>query len=89
MSKKVISFPITYDERIRNQMGPGYVPCQVSGRWLQFPKNSGWVGDRGEFMFTDIMTAGQNGEPRKICSLLLKKDDILRAVNSVRPSLKW
>lgn len=88
MSKKVIKFPITYDERMINEMGLGYVPCEVSGRWLQFPENSDWIGNRGEFMFVDVMTEGGNGEPRKLCHLLLKKEDILRAVNSVKPSPK-
>jgi hypothetical protein len=84
MSKeKIIKFPISYSQRMKNQMGKGYVPCMVSGRWLQFPdKSSGFFGG-GEFIEISVMTEGMGDKPKKICDLIITREDIMSAVNSV------
>lgn len=78
-SNKIIRVPITYDQRKRNELGDGYVPCQVSGRWLKFSEEAS--DDR--FIPVDVMTMGENKVPRKICELIISKEDILRAINSI------
>jgi hypothetical protein len=47
---KVVRLPISVDRRWRNLVGPGYVPCQVSMRWLRFPKKSEGHFGAGEFL---------------------------------------
>ena len=80
---KIIKFPIGYQQRIKNQMGQGYVPCMVSERWIQFPKRSGGDFPDGEFIGISVMTKGDNGKPRKLCDLVITREDIIRAINSV------
>jgi hypothetical protein len=43
-------------------MGKGYVPCQVSGRWLQFSEES-TVLLSGEYIPIDVKTLGKDGKP--------------------------
>lgn len=33
---KVVRIPISHKQRQLNKHGEGYVPCEVSSRWLQF-----------------------------------------------------
>lgn len=59
-----------------NQFGQGYVPCEVSNRWLQF---SEYTDDR--WIPISVMTLDKNEKPKKICELILSKEDVLRALN--------
>jgi len=68
-------------------MGPGYVPCEVSSRWLQFPENSGGYFSAGEYIEVDVMTLDQNEKPRKICNLILTRADLERALKNVKPPI--
>lgn len=78
--KKIIKMPITYTERKLNEMGNGYVPCQVSERWIQFPENT----TDYRFIPIEIMTIGKDEKPKKICEMIMNRDDIVRAVNAVK-----
>jgi len=76
---KVIKIPITYTQRQLNHYGPGYVPCYMSSRWLQFDK----VIDKNlDYIFVDVMTKNDDGKESKICQLCLDAKDIMRALNS-------
>jgi len=75
---------MTYKERKINEKGPGYVPCEVSGRWLQFPEKSGGNFQIGELMEVKVMTKGDSGNERLLCSLIITKEDLVRAINSVK-----
>lgn len=83
-NEKVVRIPITYSQRKINEMGEGYVPCEVSGRWLQFPDN---VSDL-RWIPVDVMTIGSDSTARKICELVIGKEDILRAINSIEVDKK-
>lgn len=83
MKDKIIKIPISFDQRQINIHGTGYVPCEVTERWLQFPEESQFVGNK-ELMFIDVMTYGKEHETRKLCSLCLSREDILRALNNVK-----
>lgn len=82
--KNLIKFPMTQMERIKNQRGKGYVPCMVSERWIQFPKESGSHFDDGEYIAISIMTYGSDDKDKKICDLVITREDILKAINSVK-----
>ncbi len=83
MDNKIIKIPINREQRLINEHGQGYVPCEVSGRWLQFP-NESQVVDGKELMFVDVMTYDINQNIRKICNLCLSREDILRALNNIK-----
>ena len=55
MDDKVIKIPISYEKRKKNEKGEGYVPCQISERYLEFSMESTTVSD-GEFICVDVMT---------------------------------
>jgi hypothetical protein len=50
--------------------------CQVSPRWLQFPQTAQIVGGES-FMFVDVMTLSGDEKEKKICQLVLTKEDLL------------
>lgn len=84
MENKIIRIPISQKQRLINTHGNGFVPCEVSGRWLQFPEESAFIGEKN-LMFVDVMTYGDNDKPRKICSLCISQEDIVRALKHVEP----
>ncbi|AKA70151.1 hypothetical protein [Clostridium scatologenes] len=82
--EKVVKIPIDYKQRKINEYGQGYVPCEVSNRWLQFADESN-LCQGGEFIGVDVMTLGSDEQPKKICQLIINREDIIRALNSVVP----
>ncbi|MDM5188582.1 hypothetical protein QUF99_15035 [Bacillus sp. DX4.1] len=75
--EKVIRIPISRKQRRINERGEGYVECEVSNRWLQFHD----IVEDLELIPVDVMTENIDGKERKLCELILKKEDILRALN--------
>ena len=53
---KIIKFPITHWQKHKNEKGPGFVPCMVSERGLQFPDKSAGHYVGGEFIEISVMT---------------------------------
>lgn len=84
MEKKVIRIPINSMTRLKNKLGKGAVPCQVSDRWLKFPAESSGHFGEGEFIVLDVMTLDKNEMQRKICELVVTREDLLSAINDVR-----
>ncbi len=67
-------------------MGKGYVPCLVSGRWIQFPEKSGEHIGAGEPILLSIMTNSHKDDiekTRKITDLIVTREDLKKAINSV------
>jgi len=79
MDNKIIHIPISYKQRKLNQMGEGYVPCEVSSRWIQFPKEA-----NENYIPIDIMTIGENEKPKKICEMIVSKENLIKAINSIK-----
>ncbi|MGE6488499.1 hypothetical protein [Paenisporosarcina sp. NPDC076898] len=76
---KIVKIPISYEQRKINEHGNGYVPCQVSSRWLQFNTLITYK----DYIMVNVMTETENNSMRKICELVLSKEDLLRAINSI------
>lgn len=53
----------------------GKADCQVSERWLQFPR-SGPKYSEGTFLMVNVMTTNETGKERKICELILIKEQL-------------
>lgn len=86
MAKKIIKFPWGPAARLKKKMGKGCVPCMETQRWLQFPAESSGYFEEGEFIDIDVMTYSEASEgPKKICSLTVTREDLLRAVNAIPP----
>ncbi|HBA71222.1 MAG: hypothetical protein A2X82_17660 [Geobacteraceae bacterium GWC2_55_20] len=84
MEMKVVRIPINSMTRMKNKLGKGAVPCQVSDRWLKFPAESAGHFGEGEFITLDVMTLDKNERPRKICELVVTREDLLSAINGVK-----
>lgn len=85
MGNKVIRIPVSYDQRKKNEKGPGYVPCQISGRYLYFCMESDILKE-GEFIWVDVMTSDTNkGKDRLLTRMVVKKEDLLEVLNNVKP----
>ena len=84
MKDKVTRFPITEYQRICNLQGKFSVPCEVSERWLAFdPISSNVQG--GEFISLDIMTMNTDGQPKKLCGLIITRENLMEALSKVKP----
>lgn len=78
----ITKFPNHQQRRALRNLKNGIVACQVTGRWLQFPEKASDVGGQG-FMAIDVMTPGSGEEPRKICELVLTKEDLLAMLSKI------
>ncbi|PUA29473.1 MAG: hypothetical protein B0W54_02475 [Cellvibrio sp. 79] len=71
----VTRFPYSPDRTKRLNLIKRIVPCQVSGRWLQFPEALHCQPD-GTYMLINVMTDNGEGKERKLCELVLYKEDL-------------
>jgi hypothetical protein len=82
----VLPFPIKGFERQKNQAGRHAVLCIVSERWLQFPEQGSGCIQLGEPLKIEVMTKDKTGNDKKICDLIVTREDLLRAIGAVKPS---
>ncbi|MGG4495646.1 hypothetical protein [Brevibacillus reuszeri] len=76
---KVVRIGVTHEQRMRNQKGAGYVPCEVSGRYLMFDSH---VTEDG-LVHANVRTF--NGEDdKKLCDLVLRYEDLVYAINNMK-----
>jgi hypothetical protein len=79
VNNSIHEIPDSYKQRKIDEHGKGYVPCEVSSRWINFqPMVKTGYGDY--FIEINIMTETQKKENRKLCNLILEKKDLLRAI---------
>ena len=86
MQAEIIQFPVTMAEHLRNQLGQSAVPCEISNRWLQMDEQSSLIG-KTELLNLSVMTRDQDNNPRKICNLVVTRESILRALQSIEPRM--
>ena len=56
------------------------VPCHVSDRWLRFEEREQFEVLDEDLIQLDVMTRDDDGEPYKLCELVVARGDLLRAV---------
>ncbi len=84
MSKdNIIGMPIKTSQIIKNKRGNISVDCIVTDRWLKF-SNSSAMFDCGEVYTVDVMTTNVDGIDKKICQLIIKKDELINVINSIK-----
>lgn len=79
---KITKFPGSKERRDRLKLRARQVECQVSGRWLQFSESASALAG-GTFLKVDVMTLDQNESPRKLCELVLVKEQLIEMINSI------
>lgn len=82
MSDKIKLFPSGKARRERLNLRKYRVACEVSDRWLQFSEKAHRVGDK-DFMFVNIMTLGSDDKEKKLCELVLSRQDILEMLRMI------
>ena len=83
MSDNIRRFPRPTANRRRLDLNAGVVRCEVSSRWLQFPDTATAFSD-GTLMSIDVMTLGEDDQPRKLCELVLSKEDLIAMLDRVQ-----
>jgi hypothetical protein len=56
------------------------VPCHVSERWLSFVEREQYEVIDEDLIQLDVMTLDDDGQPYKLCELIVARGDLLRAV---------
>jgi hypothetical protein len=83
-------YPSRYQRVHLAKLMEGRAECVVSGRWLQFPTEAQQVemgAGTQELIFVNVMTTNEDGKDRKLCELVLAREDLLQILNriSVKP----
>lgn len=76
-------FPITFTQRQKNERGKTFVSCQVSDRWLRFSEESTKL-EGGEFISLDVMTLGSDEKEKKICELVVTREELVEALSNIK-----
>jgi hypothetical protein len=82
MSDNIEYFPRGGETQDRLNLRKYRVSCQVNERWLQFPETAHPL-QGGDFMMIDVMTLGSDEKERKLCELVLTKQDLLKMIAQV------
>jgi len=77
MNKNIIRFPRRSNDRKRLEAQKGKLSCEVSERWIKFPSASDKFEDI-EYLSIDVMTRGSNDKDRKLCEIILDKQQLLK-----------
>ena len=56
------------------------VQCHVSDRWLRFEEREQFEVLDEDLIQLDVMTRDDDGQPYKLCELLVARGDLLRAI---------
>lgn len=84
MVDNITPFPIPSWERRKNTLGSLKVECVVSQRMLSFDAKATAL-NLGTVVSVDVLTMPEgNRKPRKLCSLMLTKEDLQRALDSIK-----
>lgn len=82
MSNNIVRFPRRSEDRKRKEAAKGRLSCEVSERWIRFPSASDKFEDM-EYLALDIMTLGSNEQDRKLCEIILDKQQLLKMLQEL------
>ncbi len=84
MDGKVVRMPISYNQRRKNEKGKGCVPCQVTGRYLDFNLKSAILNVR-EVITIDVMTSDTSDDKdRLITRIIVRREDLFEVLSRVQ-----
>jgi len=76
--------PSRYERLHLAKLMEGRADCAVSGRWLRFPETAQQVQNGSgtqELIFVDVMSTNEDMKDRKLCELVLAREDLLHILN--------
>jgi hypothetical protein len=80
---KLCRFPGRWARQKRVDINQHIARCQVSQRWLQFP-GAGSRFSEGTFLAVDVMTLGGDEKPRKLCEMVLLKEELESILTAIQ-----
>lgn len=82
MSDKITQLPLGSDCRQRLDRRQGIVRCQVTDYWLRFQP---WAEKypQGTFVIADVMQGEPEGASRRVCELVLSRDELMAVLQSL------
>ncbi|HEX9181018.1 MAG TPA: hypothetical protein VF859_11525 [Burkholderiales bacterium] len=82
MTEKITPLPLDSESRQRLDRRQGIVRCQVTDYWLRFQP---WAEKyaQGTFVITDVMAGDPEGESRRVCEVVLSRDELLALLQSL------
>src|SRR4051812_25344814 len=81
MADKIVRFPKTTWERIKNRRGENAVSCIVTGRYLRFGKSVDSQMKEGVVLKIEVMTDTDSETPdRKMCELIVPLADLKKVI---------
>jgi len=72
-----------YQEPRQRAHGDFSVPCLISSRWLEFSGMCDYRIGAGEVIGVAVMTEGADGNPRKLCELMVTREDLLSVLDLI------
>lgn len=69
-----------WKERWQQRHGDFAVPCLVSGRWMEFSQEGSTRLPEGEALVVSVMTEGTSEQAKKLCELIVTREDILKVL---------
>lgn len=86
MSNNVIFGGFRAKKRSKEDRKNKILRCEVSERWIQFPKATDLTGGNIDYMRLDMMTNGSNDKPRKLCEVIVNRSMLVELLNDI-PSI--
>jgi len=82
MTEKITPLPLGDADRRRLDRRNHTVRCEVTGRCLRFhPRAEGYP--EGTYLIVDVLEDGGDSEPRRLCELVLSRDDLLSLIQAL------
>lgn len=75
-------------KRYKAKLGAFAVPCIVSNRWIEFSQGGSARLEDGEAVTIHIMTQGADDKPRRLCEMVILREDLLSALALVERAPK-
>ncbi|MCY9593969.1 hypothetical protein PC41400_14745 [Paenibacillus chitinolyticus] len=73
MDDNIIRFPVGFYQRKKNELGAKALICEVSPRWMEIVNTS-----HEKDFIANVMTLGADKKEKKLCELVLLKEDIYK-----------
>lgn len=70
-------------DRLKRKLGDFAVPCMITERWLQFSTQGSQRLHEGEYIMLWVMTRGADDQPKKLCELIVTREDLLAALELI------
>jgi hypothetical protein len=82
MSEKIRRLPLVGRSRERLDRRRGIVRCQVTDYWLHFQP---WAEKypQGTFVIADVMSGDPEGDFRRVCELVLSRDELVAVLQGL------